>query len=364
MNDKSEGDAGSGASNAMGIGQILLDKVDKWRGELRDIGNRNPLVNCSFNPSRGVIKVVTPDCESLWRKLMADSEAGVDPMRFAWRHELVPPRVDTESKPSTKTSRAGTVKLLRDTATADSTVQLGDTMTRATVSPVVEWNPSLDACRTSPLLRETDLLTDVTDRVLDRRLRTFNAHARLAMSEQSVHGLYIAFGFLKWFGSKDSTKELCSPLILMPVTLSRKSTSAAWELTETEDDAIDNFCLLQRLRQDFSLELPLLPDLNELEEPGARTAFLNSLRAAITQCDRWEVEDRAAIGPFAFPKVAMRKDLGDRTNAVINHSLCRSIGSDTTLSGRDRTTRKQNRKRLWFRSSCGHRTNRCGAMVD
>lgn len=331
MNDKSEGDAGSSASNATGIEQTLLDKVEKWRGKLLDIGNRNPLVNCSFNPSRGVIEVVTPDCESVWRKLAADSEAGIDPMRFPRRHELVPPPVGTESKPSTKTSRAETEKLLRDTASTDSTVPPGETMTSETLSPVVEWNPSLDACRASRFLRETDLLTELTDRLIERRLRTFDADSRLAMSEQGVHKLYIAFGFLKWFESKDSADERRSPLLLVPVTLSRKSTSAAWELTEAEDDAIDNLCLRQRLRQDYALEIPPLPDINELEEPGARIAFLNSVRTAIKECDRWEVEDRVAIGLFAFPKVAMWKDLGDHTNAVINHPLCRSIGGDSTI---------------------------------
>ncbi len=90
MNDKSDDGDETVSAVGMDIEQTLHDKVNKWRGKLLDIGNRNPLVNCSFNPSRGVIEIVTPDCETVWRTLAADSEAGADPMRFPWRRELVP----------------------------------------------------------------------------------------------------------------------------------------------------------------------------------------------------------------------------------------------------------------------------------
>lgn len=327
---ESDGDPAKVSSMSTDIEQTLLDKVKKWRGKLLDIGNRNPLVNCSFNPSRGVIEIVTPDCETVWRTLAADSEAGADPMRFPWRRDLVPaPAEDLPSKDAKKNRSAkGTLSADKTVAESESLVSQPETHES---TPVVEWNPSLNDCRMSPGLRDTDLLTELSDRAIERRLRTVDAHARLQMSEQGVHVLYIAFGFLKWFESKNSVEERRSPLILVPVTLSRKSTNAAWELTEAEDDAIDNLCLRQRLRQDFSLELPPLPDINELEEPSARIAFLDSVRTAVKECDRWEVEDRAAIGLFAFPKVAMWKDLGDHTKAVINHPLCRSIGGDTTI---------------------------------
>ncbi|RLT06857.1 MAG: DUF4011 domain-containing protein [Planctomycetota bacterium] len=323
------------STNSASLEELLHDKVEKWRSKLLDIGNRNPLVSCSFNPSRGVIEIVTPDSERVWRSLAADSEAGADPMRFPWRRELIPPPVAEGSILAPKKNRPAKGVLFSEGSDPGS-VSLSSTPTANEPAnepmTVVDWNPSLDECRMSPRLRETDLLTEMSDRVIERRLRTVDGHARLAMSEQGVHVLYIAFGFLKWFESKDSEDERRSPLILVPVTLSRKSTSAPWELTEAEDDAIDNLCLRQRLRQDFSLELPPLPDINELEEPGARIAFLDSVRTAIKECDRWEVEDRAAIGLFAFPKVAMWKDLGDHTKAVINHPLCRSIGGDTTIA--------------------------------
>ncbi|MCA9034306.1 MAG: DUF4011 domain-containing protein [Planctomycetaceae bacterium] len=315
--------------------QILHEKVEQWRSKLLDIGNRNPLIKCSFNAIRGVLEIHLPDAETVWRTLAAEGEAGAVSMRFPWRRELVPPPPDEDGDLAPGTARSAEGNLLSQTPesldeAATFVADVGDTATSDDRRRIKEWHPSLEECRRSSRLQNLDLLVDLTDRGLDRRLRTMDGHARLAMSEQGVHALFMVFGFLKWYESPESNDARHSPLMLVPVSLSRASTIAPWELTEAEDDAIDNLCLRQRLRQDYGLELPPLPDINDLEEPGARTRFLTAVQAAISKCDRWEVEDRAALGLFAFPKVAMWKDLGDHANAVVNHPLCKAIAGEVS----------------------------------
>ncbi|MEO2031715.1 MAG: DUF4011 domain-containing protein [Planctomycetaceae bacterium] len=295
------------------IESTVRDKVEKWREKLLDLGNRNPLISTSFSPSRGVIEIFAPGCESVWRKLAAESEAGADPMRFPWRIDLVPPP-DEHS---------------------DSAINDSGGLFRDPPNSTKEWLPSLQECEESPRLKESDILTDLSDKVLDRRLRTLNGHAKLAMSEQGVHALYVVFGFLKWYESRSSEEPRWSPLMLVPASLSRTATGAPWDLTEAEDDALENLCLRQRLIQDFSIELPPLPDINELEEPGTRNEFLDAVREAISDEPTWEVEDRVAVGRFAFPKIAMWKDLGDYMQAVTSHPLCRSLAGDQTVSHKD-----------------------------
>ena len=316
----------------------LRCQVGNWRKRLLDLGNRNPLISCSFNPSRGVIEILHPLCEVVWRKLAADSGAGADPMRFPWRRILVPPPAEVEEKKN-EVVRGVPIEQRRipfvdgdPVASKESMLANGQPAIDADPAKPKEWNPPLDECLASSRLQETDVLTGIGDKAIDRRLRTLDGYAELSMSEQGVHCLYMAFGFLKWFESVDSDKELRSPLMLVPVTLSRASTDAPWELTEAEDDVIDNLCLRQRLKQDFGLELPPLPDVNDLEEGNVRLAFLDAVRNAIVANDRWEVEDRCALGRFAFPKVAMWKDLGDHAQSVMSHELCRSIGGDTSVS--------------------------------
>lgn len=295
------------SDNSLDLEAKLRNQIRKWQSKLLDLGNRNSLINCSFNPTRGVIELVFPETEAIWRKLATDGTAGSNAMRFPWRHELVPPPPGYDDEEETTTSEVEPVKKKK------------------------EWHPSLDECRASRKQGDRDLLTGVGDKALERRLRTLDGHAHLSLSEQGVHCLYVAFGFLKWFEAVDSDVEHLSPLMLVPVTLSRTSADAPWELTEAEDDAIDNLCLRERLKQDFGMLLPVLPDIGELEEDGARHRFLAAVRAAVASNERWEVQDRCALGRFAFPKVAMWQDLGDHVDSVLTNALCRSVGGDPTI---------------------------------
>ena len=289
----------------------LRTQVTKWQSKLLDLGNRNPLIHCSFNATRGVIELVIPDSETIWRRLASEGTAGSGSMRFPWRRDLVPPPPEfvseVEAVPSSESSER----------------------------KKKEWNPSLDDCRISRKFGEHDLLTPLGDRALDRRLRTLDSYARLSLSEQGVHSLYVAFGFLKWFETVNSEVEHLSPLMLVPMSLSRDSADAPWELIEAEDDAIDNLCLRERLKQDFGMVLPSLPDIDDLEEEQARVNFLDSIRKAIAANERWEVLDRCALGRFAFPKVAMWQDLKDHVDAVLSNSLCRSIAGDESIPPQD-----------------------------
>ena len=310
----------------------LRTQAEKWRTKLLDVGNRNPLINCSFNLKSGSLEIIYPDCETVWRKLAADSEAGVSQMRFPWRRDLVPPESPVEEVESLSDEEGKNSTL--QSSTSVGRLHLNDESNRRLeprLKQEQEKEASTEACLASSRLLPSDLLSQLSDKALDRRLRTLEGYARLSMSEQGVHCLYVAFGFLKWFESVDSDKELFSPLMLVPVSLSRSSTDAPWELTEAEDDVIDNQCLRQRLKRDFNLELPLLPEIDELEEAQARGGFLKKVRDAIASNERWTVEDRCTLGRFAFPKIAMWQDFGDHTNYIISSPLCRVIAGDSSV---------------------------------
>ncbi len=64
-----------------------------------------------------------------------------------------------------------------------------------------------------------------------------------------------------------------SPLMLVPVKLTRKSTESARELSEYEDDAIPNYCLQQLLSSDFGIQIRSLPQLTDVARPFCTMAF-------------------------------------------------------------------------------------------
>ena len=292
----------------------LASQIESWRSRLLDIGNRNPLINTSFNPSRGVLEFANPEPEVVWRKLITAGEAGSNALRFPWKRDLVP-------SPDKEVESNGDIgQLSLDLEAAPDVANEKETK---------DWNPPISECLASSRLRSDDLLTTIGDRALDRRIRTLDGYADLSISEQGIHCLFLAFGFIKWFESADSSKEIRSPLILVPATFTRETSDSPWELQEAEDDVVDNLCLRQRFKQDFGLELPPLPELEQLEEDGARLAYLAEVREAISKILRWEVEDRCCLGRFAFPKIAMWQDLGDHVESIASSTICQSIGGQS-----------------------------------
>ena len=282
----------------------LVGQIENWRNRLLDIGNRNPLINASFHPTRGVLELMHPQSEMIWTRLVTAGEAGSRSLTFPWKRDLVP----QAKKGSTKTAEGDDPEInpAEDKDTKD-------------------WNPPIADCLASRRLGSDDLLTSLGDRALDRRIRALDGYAKLSISEQGMHCLFLAFGFIKWFESGDSTKEIRSPLILVPATFNRETSDSPWELQEAEDDVIDNLCLRQRFKEDFNLVLPPMPELEQLEEEGARLAYLAELKRAIAKNERWDIEDRCCLGRFAFPKIAMWQDLGEHIQSIANNLICRSI---------------------------------------
>src|ERR1700694_4698012 len=56
----------------------------------------------------------------------------------------------------------------------------------------------------------------------ERRLARLRPRAREAAHARGIHILYLAFGLLEWQETPTSTEVIRSPLLLMPVTLTRK----------------------------------------------------------------------------------------------------------------------------------------------
>lgn len=126
-------------SNADGIAAALPDlearlrqQVVKWRSKLLDLGNRNPLIHCSFNPTRGVVELAFPNTDAIWKRLVSDGAAGTGAMRFPWRRDLVPPPPEYLAE-----------------AEATASVESTDKKKR-------EWNPPLDDCLASPRFSAED----------------------------------------------------------------------------------------------------------------------------------------------------------------------------------------------------------------
>lgn len=129
------------------------------------------------------------------------------------------------------------------------------------------------------------LQTDLSKKELHRKLLRLYYDARTYEEEQGVNILFLALGFLKWYEDDNSQIERYAPLILLPVELERKSTRGRFSLQYTDDELETNLSLKERLLLDFDVELPDLPDVDDLDPEE----YYREVKRAISGYPNWEV---------------------------------------------------------------------------
>ena len=206
----------------------IAPHLDNWRQQLLDTTKRNRLV--SFKSGKiGGVELFAPSAAQLWERLVVAGEK----LRFPWKRDLL-------NLPA---------EIIDSEAIADDPPADG-----APLRPAAEELTEM-AART-PRFGPNHVLTPYSDKFLATRMNRLALTAREAHADQGVNVLYVAFGFLKWFESDDSTDEIYSPLLLAPVRLDRDGVAAEWDLIPEEDELRDNDTLAEVMRSQFKLALP------------------------------------------------------------------------------------------------------------
>lgn len=148
------------------------------------------------------------------------------------------------------------------------------------------------------------LETMLGPQALQRRLRKIARDALAVEQEQGVNVLFLALGFLRWFENESSNVERSAPLLLIPVALKRNKRTSKHDLEFREDDILTNLSLQERLKTDFGIALPDVPD------SLVPSKYFEDVGAAIGSEARWAVDpDGMQLGFFSFAKMLMLKDL-------------------------------------------------------
>ena len=159
-----------------------------------------------------------------------------------------------------------------------------------------------------PADRHTDnrLHTPYERTQLDVRLRNTFRFAHTSLEEQGVNILYLALGMLHWYESDSSQDPRWAPLILVPAALSRTEARTRFKLAFADEDIDPNLSLNEKLKQDFNIRLPVLPDAEDIDVDD----YFRRVADAVASRERWSV-DAAAIhlGFFSFNKLLIYKDL-------------------------------------------------------
>lgn len=165
---------------------------------------------------------------------------------------------------------------------------------------------------------------------LDSRLVELYRAARTTLQEGGANTLFLALGFLSWTRDDKSKTQVGqryrAPLILVPVTLNRKSVRSGFSLTLHDDEPRFNPTLIEMLRQDFKLNLGVVEGELPKDDAGLDVvAIWKAVSQAVKDIPGWEVSEDVALAMFSFAKYLMWKDLTDRTEQLRDNPVVRHL---------------------------------------
>lgn len=183
----------------------------------------------------------------------------------------------------------------------------------------------LPAEERSRLLREKKrLFADVTSARYLTQLRSIANKARTVGSETGANNLYLVSGFLRW---ELDGRELGSPLVLTPVTLTTASRGAAYRVELDQTGAsTPNYCLLEKLRTSLGLELPGLHEPHTDEAGMDVDGVLRSVRESLVLSGQsFSVEASAELAILQFARFVLWRDLDRHWESFATNSLVRHL---------------------------------------
>lgn len=265
--------------------QTPAGRLDRWQRKLLDLSLRNTLLN--FKASKRVIRLDAPDPGRL-EDLLADGKA----LRLRPRPDLMDGQDERSS-------------VIHESRTRED----------------VRRAHAFDA------LQKGEVLADLRQDELDSRLVELYRQARATLQEGGANTLFLALGFLSWTRDDKDDKRYRAPLILIPVTLHRKSVRSGFSLTLHDDEPRFNPTLLEMLRQDFKLSIPVVEGELPKDDSGLDVAGIwRAVGEAVKDVRGWEVTEDVVLATFSFAKYLMWKDLVERTehlkqNGVVRHLI-------------------------------------------
>jgi very-short-patch-repair endonuclease len=180
---------------------------------------------------------------------------------------------------------------------------------------------------TQKIGRETrqGLPTTLTGDHLQRRLQRIYRDSRAAEEERGMNILFLTFGFLRWYEDERSDVVRHAPLVLVPVGLVRDPRRSTFDLKFRDDEITTNQALQERLRSDFALSLPSIPET----EDWTPSDYFEAVAMAVKSKRRWSIDsDAVELGFYSFSKHLMMRDLEPGNwpdRSLLSHPLLRGL---------------------------------------
>jgi len=249
------------------INNTIKEKLEKARKELLDLGFRNHLINYRELKTKG-IHIIDELSEQLYEILVLQGKT----MYF-----LSDPTKDQKNGESQELDFFDLVQPEND-----------------------------DDEKVADRHKDNKIQTPHSSKRLQRRLLNTYYTARTHIQERGVNVLYLALGMLHWYEDENSEKLRRSPLILVPIEISRSDAQSKFKVRYTGEEVGGNLSLQAKFKMDFGLEIPIPEETEEINI----SKYFQSVSKKIRNQKRWKVEENEqGIGFFSFNKFLMYNDL-------------------------------------------------------
>lgn len=179
-------------------------------------------------------------------------------------------------------------------------------------------------------LKNHRLRTYSTASELERSMIKLRRQAKESLEENGANTIYLALGFLEWYETDRSEKPRYAPLVLVPVSITRKIQDKSFAIKLRDEGVQVNITLLEMLRQNFGIDIQGLSHIPE-DEHGVDIPFiLTVIRQAVMANSRWDVKELAFIGQFSFSRFIMWNDIRSRSDELVKNKVAASLISGKT----------------------------------
>jgi len=167
----------------------------------------------------------------------------------------------------------------------------------------------------------TQITVNQSSKSLHRSLYNLRSRARTALEEQGLVVVYLALGFLEWTEVPNGEVSK-APLVLIPVAVERVGVGKPYSIEILEEDIVLNPSLEVKLRNDYNLTLPDLPDLSSADD---LRQFFIAVSSKIVNYPKWGVLEQAFVSVFNFQNLVIINDMERNADFLVRTPLVQSL---------------------------------------
>ena len=196
--------------------------------------------------------------------------------------------------------------------------------------------PEPDAKSSDDRFEDEFLQTLLFPKTFQSRMSRILSKARMYQEERGLEVVYLVLGYLKWtLPNAEKNDEFKSPLLLLPVTLSKSKSSAGETYSITKrGDAVFNPSLAHKLTVEAQLDLSAISSYMESSEIEVEELF-HKVRDLSPRNMRWDVMREAAFGVYPFQGIELFYDLDSKDCDFSSFPIISElmVGSNGTATG-------------------------------